>query len=246
MADLKDDIEKYLRGELSPEARHALERKALDDPFLSDALDGAASVSPAELTADLKTLEDSLKDRIGQRKVKVVPMWSWVARIAAGVMLVAIATFVVVQVFRGDSNQGELAESKKAPAHKPIVKDSIATPEGAPAEAKPGEDSAADRQRMLSLAEQEKSEPADRAKEEPTAAAPAQPRPAEAATESTSDADDLGPADKPVTIAEIEADEVVEEKVMPASPAAGFSYDTKAKKAAGEQAAATSRSKDIA
>ena len=28
------DIEKYLRGEMSPEEMHALERKALDDPFL--------------------------------------------------------------------------------------------------------------------------------------------------------------------------------------------------------------------
>src|SRR5216684_117862 len=36
------DIEKYLSGELSDPEMHALERAALDDPFLADALEGMA------------------------------------------------------------------------------------------------------------------------------------------------------------------------------------------------------------
>ena len=39
MADLKADIEKYLNGKLSPSEMHALEKKALDDPFLAEALE---------------------------------------------------------------------------------------------------------------------------------------------------------------------------------------------------------------
>jgi hypothetical protein len=39
------DIEKYLKGELSPREMHDLENAALEDPFLADALDGMSSPS---------------------------------------------------------------------------------------------------------------------------------------------------------------------------------------------------------
>jgi hypothetical protein len=34
------DIERYYSGKMSPQERHALEKAALDDPFLADALEG--------------------------------------------------------------------------------------------------------------------------------------------------------------------------------------------------------------
>ena len=34
------DIEKYHKGQLSAKERHDLEKAALDDPFLADALEG--------------------------------------------------------------------------------------------------------------------------------------------------------------------------------------------------------------
>ncbi|MBT1686614.1 hypothetical protein [Dawidia soli] len=59
MADDHHDIERYLNGELSPAEMHALEKKALYDPFLADALEGAAQLAPAELSADLQQLQNS-------------------------------------------------------------------------------------------------------------------------------------------------------------------------------------------
>lgn len=119
MADLKNDIEKYLRGELSPAERHALEKRALSDPFLADALEGGESISAEHFSADLETLRTSLQDRIGNRKsVKVIPLWVWPARIAAGLLLLAAATFVIVDIVQRDTSRDTLAENEieEAPA----------------------------------------------------------------------------------------------------------------------------------
>lgn len=119
MADLKNDIEKYLRGELSPAERHALEKRALSDPFLADALEGGESISAEHFSADLETLRTSLQDRIENRKsVKVVPLWVWPARIAAGLLLLAAATFVIINIVQRDTPHDTLAENelKEAPA----------------------------------------------------------------------------------------------------------------------------------
>ena len=51
MGDLRNDIERYSKGELSPAEMHELERKALSDPFLADALEGYAHT--ATPTAEL-------------------------------------------------------------------------------------------------------------------------------------------------------------------------------------------------
>jgi TonB family protein len=102
MADLKNDIEKYLRGELSSAERNALERKALQDPFLADALEGSASIQADEFRADLQSLHTSLHQRVTETKVKVVPLWMWSARIAAGLLIIAVGTFLFFQLRNND------------------------------------------------------------------------------------------------------------------------------------------------
>jgi TonB family protein len=90
MGDLRDDIERYCKGELSPAEMHALERKALTDPFLADALEGANSVTPGEFEEDMAMLQQSLE----RRRKPSITLWVWAARIAAGVALIALATFM--------------------------------------------------------------------------------------------------------------------------------------------------------
>ena len=43
---------------------HALEKKALSDPFLADALEGASQITAEDLEADLKNTSASLADRV--------------------------------------------------------------------------------------------------------------------------------------------------------------------------------------
>jgi TonB family protein len=60
MAERKYDIEKYHRGELSPSEMNQIEREALKDPFLADALDGSGQLHPNEFSADVKALNKRL------------------------------------------------------------------------------------------------------------------------------------------------------------------------------------------
>ena len=99
MADLKNDIDKYLKGELSPAEMHALEKKALSDPFLADALEGASEIEPPEFEADLLDLQRALQQRIVRKEEKkVVSLWVWSARIAAGLAVVAVASVIIFQL----------------------------------------------------------------------------------------------------------------------------------------------------
>ena len=99
MADLKNDIDKYLKGELSAAEMHALEKKALSDPFLADALEGAGEILPPQFEADLHDLQHALQQRIGRKEEKkVVSLWVWSARIAAGLAVVAVASVIIFQL----------------------------------------------------------------------------------------------------------------------------------------------------
>ena len=85
-------IRKYLAGELDNKAMHALEKQALDDPFLADALEGFAERKPDQ-RMHLADLNRRLELRVqGKEKQKVIPMIRldsrWLA--AAGVLLVVM------------------------------------------------------------------------------------------------------------------------------------------------------------
>lgn len=59
-------IRQYLAGELDDKAMHALERQALDDPFLADALEGYALHTP-EQAAHQEELASRLSERVAPR-----------------------------------------------------------------------------------------------------------------------------------------------------------------------------------
>ncbi|TWF44481.1 TonB-like protein [Chitinophaga polysaccharea] len=78
-------IRQYLAGELDDKAMHDLERQALDDPFLADALDGYAQHSPDQ-QAQQADLTARLAQRIAPEKGKVRALYyRWAA--AAAILL---------------------------------------------------------------------------------------------------------------------------------------------------------------
>ena len=95
-------IRKYLDGELSDQAMQALEKAALEDPFLADAIEGFEesrkhAVSFESGIADLRT---KLKERIRQRKRKtgiLFQLSKW--QVAASLVVVmGLAVFTVTYV----------------------------------------------------------------------------------------------------------------------------------------------------
>lgn len=63
MTNREKDIQRYLRGEMSTAEQHALEKAALSDPFLAEALEGLSNLTEAELAEDLETISGELENQ---------------------------------------------------------------------------------------------------------------------------------------------------------------------------------------
>lgn len=126
------DIEKYQQGLLSPKERHDLEKAALDDPFLADALEGYHS-TPVNISADLTDLKNRLAEKTEEKKV--IPLqatagkraFPWL-RVAAMIVAVAGAGLLVYQFAFNKKEDTNIAEAITAEDKKtPVVSDSIKT-----------------------------------------------------------------------------------------------------------------------
>lgn len=122
------DIEKYHKGQLSAKERHDLEKAALDDPFLADALEGY-SITGINAAADIAELKKRLSERTGTTKVIPITQpgrsfFPWL-RIAAMIVLVAGAGFLVYQFAFNEKKDNNIAqtESKDKEGSKSSVAD---------------------------------------------------------------------------------------------------------------------------
>ena len=78
-------IRKYLDGELDARAMHQLERRAQDDPFLMDALEGYERAGSDQLK-QLDELAGRLRRRIEPKQKRIIPL-NFLA-IAASVLII--------------------------------------------------------------------------------------------------------------------------------------------------------------
>lgn len=108
------DIEKYHKGLLSSKEMHDLEKAALDDPFLADALEGYA-VTGKNTQADIVELKSRLAQKV--EGAKVIPLSAgkskpipWL-RIAALVIIVG-GTAVLANKFVFTGKNNKIAEVK--------------------------------------------------------------------------------------------------------------------------------------
>lgn len=97
---------------MSAKEMHALEKAALDDPFLADALEGYAAV-PVNAANDIALLHEKINKRVNA-EAKVVPMKSagipWL-RIAA-LFIVIIGAGLLTYRFVFSNNNNEVAKSE--------------------------------------------------------------------------------------------------------------------------------------
>jgi hypothetical protein len=111
------DIEKYHNGLLSASAMHDLEKAALDDPFLADALEGY-NTSGVNVAADLNELKERLAEKTNS--VKVVPLKSagaqrkfpWM-RAAAVVLVMAGAGILAQRMFVNKKDNAGIAKAEE-------------------------------------------------------------------------------------------------------------------------------------
>lgn len=123
------DIEKYWNGKLSAAEMHALEKAAMDDPFLADALEGYKNVSLPDPALD------ELKEKIDRRVGAFVPVinqkrnrFTWTRAAAAIIMIVG--TGLLVQQLFFNRNESSIALSdEKEKQSEPVVTNQSAKPD---------------------------------------------------------------------------------------------------------------------
>lgn len=129
MRNRKSDIEKYLRGELSPSEMHALEKEALNDPFLSEALEGIEHAGADNFLYDLHRLNKSVHDRMRRKtrkSSKTIRMWGWTSAVAATLLLLAVSGFLVVKILKDQQARERSLNTAPDDTKDTAVKDSSA------------------------------------------------------------------------------------------------------------------------
>lgn len=114
-------IEAYLTGKLSPAEMHAMEKAALQDPFLADAIEGFRE-------ADLMVARRHLGDA-GQHILAAAPQASVVMparrnnfwRVAAAVILIAGAATIALLINNSSKVKPELAKTTSLPSDESLA-----------------------------------------------------------------------------------------------------------------------------
>lgn len=123
------DIERYHQGEMTAAEMHRLEKAALDDPLLADALEGY--VHTATAAYDVAALQTRLQQRTGGKKNNRVTMLQqpWL-RLAALFILIAGGGWLVFRTATTRENDLAISSPEKAPAEQATVAtaDSLPTP----------------------------------------------------------------------------------------------------------------------
>jgi hypothetical protein len=100
------DIERYHSGKMTVQERHAIEKAALDDPFLADALEGYTfSHTPAN---DLAKIQSRLDEKTNRKKV--VPLFQkyrWLS--AAAIVLIIAGTGWLVYSISESGKSADIA-----------------------------------------------------------------------------------------------------------------------------------------
>ncbi|HVU58531.1 MAG TPA: hypothetical protein VHD83_25895, partial [Puia sp.] len=109
------DIEKYLSGELSDPEMHAMERAALDDPFLADALEGMvlhrSLPEQPVFRQDMEDLQKRLDDRVSRKESRPRLLPLAVRYAAAVILLLGIGFTAYYTLFSKKMEQPPLAKN---------------------------------------------------------------------------------------------------------------------------------------
>jgi TonB family protein len=108
------DIEKYHKGLLSSREMNDLEKAALDDPFLADALEGYRTTT-VNNSSDLAELQRRLEDRVSDKKVIAMisqNTFKW-WKLAAAALFIGGTVYFTYQLSTGRKNKEVASKGSK-------------------------------------------------------------------------------------------------------------------------------------
>ena len=129
-----NDIRRYFSGEMNTSEMHELEKAALDDPFLADAMEGYESMPSAQMSSDLNELSARLNNKTSGKLAPIVSIRRKGYRYAAAVALIIFAIggswLILNQKIENNMVASEKAKDKKeAPAVADSIQNNTATTE---------------------------------------------------------------------------------------------------------------------
>lgn len=110
-------IRKYLAGELDAHAMHQLEREALDDPFLMDAIEGY-DLQHTDQQAQLDELQSKLQQRVNKGKVHRMPYRFTIAAAASVLVILSVAYLLWPRGRQAPENKTALVLEKRSEPQK--------------------------------------------------------------------------------------------------------------------------------
>lgn len=145
------DIEKYHRGQLSAAEMHAMEKAALEDPMLAEAMDGYAHAN-YPVADDINDLQQRLQKRLEEKssRTPVVPLapasgkknYWW--RAAAAVLALAVAGAAIYQIALRNDQPADIAQNHPGTDTTQGEKEDARAPDSAIAETPPRIDESAE------------------------------------------------------------------------------------------------------
>ncbi len=88
------DIERYVRGEMSPREENSFQRRLQSDPFSDEAADGYSGITKKEALKDLDQLEKKVKERISPKQ-RI--LYYRIAASVAALLVLASATVLILK-----------------------------------------------------------------------------------------------------------------------------------------------------
>src|SRR5687767_8705736 len=92
------DIQRYVQGKMSAQEMHDIEKAALDDPFLADAIEGFQQGMQEQgepvINSQLQDLRNKLQERTSAKPKTRVIAFRWWQAAAAAVIVIAGALWI--------------------------------------------------------------------------------------------------------------------------------------------------------
>jgi hypothetical protein len=113
-----EDIQRYWNGQLSPQEMHAMEKAALDDPFLADAMEGMGMAMQEHEEKMLNTQLSEMRVQVQARSSELaqtapVRSFRW-WQVAAAAFVLVVAGYWFLSSGRSD-NDGLVAKQRSTP-----------------------------------------------------------------------------------------------------------------------------------
>jgi len=113
------DIRRYVQGKMSPHDMHAMEKAALDDPFLADAIEGMQQALQEHdetlVTGQLQELQQQLAERTAEtnKKSRVIAIRWWQVAAAAAVLVIGSIWLYTLNTDSESKSELAVVTSKK-------------------------------------------------------------------------------------------------------------------------------------